>query len=260
MSLRLTPQRPNRGTDAAAIRKWALIFLTAGVIGQGLIQNRLLNMDAISSAELLSGMEADSTVMTLVTIALVCKVMETCAVPLFSFLLVEGFLRTASFEKYLLRVGAMAILSEIPYNLAMGGSFFDLSTRNPALSLVICLVMLFFFNRYEEKCFKNIAMKALIFVAAFLWCTMLRIDHGVCVVVMVAFLWYVRAKSNVRAMFGFLGSMVCTMFNMYYIASGLACIMLHRYDEERGGQNPAFNYAYYPALLLIVGIAGSFLA
>ena len=260
MSERLPSRRAPRTSDAARLRKWAMIFLTAGVIGQGLIQNRLLDMDVISNMELLANMQADSSVMTLVTIALLCKIMETCAVPLFSFLLVEGFLRTASFGKYLLRVGAVALLSEIPYNLAMGGGFFDLGSRNPALALVICLVMLYFFSRYTEKSFKNIAMKALIFAAAFLWCAMLRIDHGVCVVVMVAFLWYVREKSNVRAMFGFLGSMVCTMFNMYYIASGLACIMLHRYDEERGDQNPVFNYAFYPVLLLIVGIVGIFLA
>ena len=259
MSMRLSAQRAPRGTSAAGLRKWALIFLTAGGIGQGLIQNRLLNMDVISANELLEHMQADPAVMTLVTIALVCKVMETCAVPLFSFLLVEGFLRTRSFEKYLIRVGAVALISELPYNLAMGSGIINLSSRNPALSLLIALVMLYFFNRFGEKCFKNTAMKALIFLAAVLWCGMLRIDHGVCVVVMVCFLWYVREKGNVRAMFGFLGSMVCTMFNMYYIASGLACIMLHRYDEERGEQNALFNYAFYPALLLIVGVLGNFL-
>ena len=260
MSMRLSARRPEKHTDAAALRKWAMIFLAAGVIGQGLIQNRLLDMGSLSSMELLSSMQADSSVMTLVTIALFCKVLETCAVPLFSFLLVEGFLRTRSFEKYLLRVTAVAVVSEIPYNLAMGSKLFELGSRNPAFSLLICLVMLYFFRRYAEKSFKNTAMKTLILVAAFLWCAMLRIDHGICVVVMVAFLWYVREKSNTRAMFGFLGSMVCTMFNMYYIASGLACIMLHRYDEERGDQNPIFNYAFYPALLLIVAVAGIFLA
>lgn len=260
MSIRLSARRPEKRTNAAALRKWAMFFLTAGVIGQGLIQNRLLGMGSLTGAELLSSMQADSTVMTLVTVALFCQVIETCAVPLFAFLLVEGFQRTRSFEKYLIRVAAVALISEIPYNLAMGGKLFELGSRNPAFSLLIGLVMLYFFNRYGEKSFKNTAMKALIFVAAFLWCAMLRIDHGICVVVMVAFLWYVRAKSNTRAMFGFLGSMVCTLFNMYYIASGMACIMFHRYDEERGEQNVVINYAFYPSLLVIVAVAGIFLA
>ena len=60
MSMRLSAQRAPRGTSAAGLRKWALIFLTAGVIGQGLIQNRLLNMDVISANELLEHMQANS--------------------------------------------------------------------------------------------------------------------------------------------------------------------------------------------------------
>ena len=144
MSMRLSARRPERHTDAAALRKWAMIFLTAGVIGQGLIQNRLLGMGSLSSTELLSNMQADSSVMTLVTIALFCQVLETCAVPLFSFLLVEGFLRTRSFEKYLIRVGAVALISELPYNLAYGGKILELSSRNPVFCLFICIVMLYF--------------------------------------------------------------------------------------------------------------------
>jgi hypothetical protein len=39
----------------------------------------------------------------------------------------------------------------------------------------------------------------------------------------------------------------------------MAFIMLHRYDEERGEQNEKFNYAFYPVVLLVVGIVGFFL-
>ena len=33
MSLRLSTRRSSKGTDAAAIRKWGMIFLTIGIIG-----------------------------------------------------------------------------------------------------------------------------------------------------------------------------------------------------------------------------------
>ena len=259
MSLRLSSRRAPKGTDAAAIRKWGMIFLTIGIIGQGILQNRLLQMNSVSGNELLAAMESNPMVMPLLTAALVCKVIETCAAPLFAFLLVEGFQRTASFEKYLIRVGAVAIISELPYNLAYGGKIFELTSRNPVFGMVICLVMLFFYNRYPEKGLKNFAMKALITAAGFLWCLMLHIDQGICLVVMVAMLWYARSKSNERAVLGFCSAMVCTLFDMYYIGSGLAFIMLHRYDEERGEQNEKLNYAFYPAALLAVGIVGLFL-
>ena len=259
MSVRLVGRRAPQGTNAAKLRKWAYVFLGAGVIGRAILQNHLLGVGSISSDELYAAMQTDPVVMILATVSLACQALETCAVPLLSFLLVEGFQRTSSFEKYLVRVGAVALAAELPYNLAMSGSLLNLSTRNPALSMVVALVMLYFFNKYPEKKFKNILLKVLIFLAAFLWCMMLSIDHGIFVVIMAGVMWLVRKKDNMRAMYGFCGAMVCTMFNMFYIAACLGVIFLHRYDEERGEQNPKFNYAFYPVLLLIVGIVGLFL-
>ena len=256
MSLRLSSRRTPRGTDAAAIRKWGMIFLTIGIIGQCILQNRLLNMNSVTGNELLGAMESAPMVMPLLTAALVCKIIETCAAPLFAFLLVEGFQRTRSFEKYLIRVGVVALISELPYNLAYSGKLFELSSRNPVFGLFICMVMLYFYTRYPDKGMKNFAMKALITLAAFLWCLMLHIDQGICLVIMTAILWYARARSNGRSVLGFCGAMFCTVFDMYYIGSGLACIMLHRYNEERGEQNEKLNYAFYPVVLLIVGIIG----
>ena len=259
MSIRLASRRIPQGRDAASIRKWAFVFLTIGVIGQCILQNRLLGMDQVTMEELAAAMQQSSLVYGLSTVALICKIVAPCAATLFCFLLVEGFLHTSSFEKYLLRVGAAALVSELPFNLAYSGKLLDLSSRNPVFGLFICLIMLFFFSRYSEKGLKNFAVKLLIATAAFLWCLMLRIDQGICLVVLVGFLWMVRDKSNVRSMFAFCGAMICTIFNMYYIGSCLSCIMLHRYNEERGEQNEKLNYAFYPALLLIVGIVGLFL-
>ena len=259
MSLRLSSRSTPKGRDAASIRKWGMIFLTIGIIGQSIIHNRLLDLNTLSGNELLAAMGTNPVLMPLLTAALVCKVLETCAAPLFAFLLVEGFQRTANFAKYLIRVGIVAVISELPYNLAYGGRLFDLSNRNPVFGLFVCLVMLYFYTRYEEKGLKNFAMKALITAAAFLWCVMLNIEHGICLVIMVAMLWFARSKSNERAVLGFCSAMVCTLFNMYYIGSCMAFIMLHRYDEERGEQNEKLNYAFYPAVLLIVGVAALFL-
>ena len=259
MPVRLASRRIPKGRDAASIRKWAFVFLTIGTIGRSILQNQLLGVNSISGEELIASMEQNPSLMAILTVALVCKVLETCAAPLFSFLLVEGFLRTSSFEKYLLRVGGLALVSELPYNLAVGGKLLELSSRNPVFALFICLLMLYFFNRYAEKGIKNLLMKTMIFTAAFLWCLMLGIDQGVCLVILVGFLWMVRDKSNVRSMFTFCGAMVCTLFNMYYIGSCLSCIMLHRYNEERGEQNEKLNYVFYPALLLVTGIAALFI-
>lgn len=255
MSIRLASQRIPNGRDAASIRKWMLIFLTAGIVGRAVIQNRLLNMSAISMEELLDAMDADPMVMIWTTVALICKLAESCAAPLTAFLLVEGFQRTSSFEKYLVRVAGLALVTELPYNLAINGGLLHLGSRNPVFGLLICLVMLHFFCHFSQKGMKNTLIKAVIFAAAFLWCLMLRIDHGIQLVIFTGILWLSRTKGNLRSLYAFSGAMACTMFDTYYMGACLACIMLHRYNEERGEQNVKFNYAFYPVCLLVVGIA-----
>lgn len=259
MNVRLSSRRTPRGTNAATLRTCAFVFVTVGVLGRSILQNVFLGVNSLTGQEMLTLLETEPAAMAILTAALLCKLVESCAAPLLVFLLVEGFLHTSGFEKYLTRIGVLALITELPYNLAMNGKLLHFGSRNPVFALFLCLVMLHFFNRYAGKSMKNIAVKVLIFVCAFLWCRMLNIEQGHCLVVLAAVLWCVREKGNFRAVFAFGGAMLCTMFDMFYLGSCMSCIMLHRYNGERGEQNPKFNYAFYPALLLIVGIAAKFI-
>lgn len=259
MSERLYARPAPKATDGAKIRKWAMIFLFAGILGRSIFQNAILGMGELSNEELLAAMEANPAGMVFLTSALICKIAESCAAPLLCFLLVEGYQRTSSFEKYLVRMAGLALVCELPYNLAMDGSLLHLSSRNPVFGMVIGLVMLHFFSRFPEKSIKDILMKLLIFVAAFLWCVMLRIDQGSCLVIFVGILWLARNRSNLRALYAFAGAMACTLFSTYYLGACLSSILLHRYNEEQVEQNRVFNYAFYPVCLLVLGIVAKFL-
>ena len=89
--------------------------------------------------------------MPLLTAALICKIIETCAAPLFAFLLVEGFQRTSSFEKYLIRVGAVAVASEIPFNLAMGSRIFYPIHQNVLWSFLLSIGLIRWNEKVKEK-------------------------------------------------------------------------------------------------------------
>lgn len=252
-------QDRSHGISSNAVRTWGMLFMAAGVAGRGIIQHHILNMEALSTRQLLEAMQGSNVVMALATVSLVLQAMETCAVPIFCFLLVEGFQHTKDFQKYFLRVLGIALISELPYNLAFGGSLLDLGSRNPVFSMVLCLVLLYFYRRYAEKSAGNTVIKAMVTAAALLWGRMLGIEAGICCVLVTAVLWACRKQTGYRAFAGCAAAAVCSVFSPFYLAAPMGFMAVHFYNGEKGTENRAVNYLAYPALLLIAGLAGTFL-
>ena len=70
------------------------------------------------------------------------------AFPIFLLFLVEGFLRTKSKPKYLLRLGIGAMISEIPFNLCIGHSLWDLKHQSVMLELFFGFLMLWLLEKF----------------------------------------------------------------------------------------------------------------
>lgn len=247
------------GITGGALRTWGMLFLAVGIVGTGILQNRLLRLEEVSPQQLLEAMQSSSSVMMYATLALVMRALETCALPIFAFLLVEGALHTANFRNYCLRVAGLAVLSEIPYNLAITGRAMELSSRNPAFGLLIALVMLWLYGRFSGKSAARIFVRFLVTIAAFLWCTMLSVEYGGCLVFLTAVLWAFREKPLIRNMAGAMAALLCTLSSMFFMAAPMGFLAVHFYNGEKGEQNRAVSYLAYPVLLLVVWLAGQFL-
>ena len=62
------------------------------------------------------------------------------AFPIFAFMAVEGYFHTRNFKKYALRMLVFAVLSEIPFDLMYGGTWFYPVHQNVIWTLLIGLV------------------------------------------------------------------------------------------------------------------------
>lgn len=239
------------GLSGNALRTWGFLFIILGTAGMSVIHNGLLGLGNMDAAQMLEAMEGSKNVMGLVSAALVLRAVESCAVPLFAFLLVEGFLHTSDWKMYLTRIGVVALLSELPYNLAMGGSLWVTDSRNPVFGLALALVMLYFYQR-----FGNLFLKIAITAAGVLWCEILKIDYGAFTVLLVASMWGMRKRPQYRLFVGCGVAVACCLISPFYLASPMSFLAIHGYNGEPGERNRVLNYLAYPVILLVFGILG----
>lgn len=250
---RLGNNRPS-GLHAGNLRAWGMLFVVAGIVGRSILQNRMLGIGVLSAEELVQLMQSSQEAMIIATIALVLQAMETVAIPIFVFLLVEGFLHTSDWKKYLLRVSGMAVLTEIPYDLAMYGKVMDFGRQNPALALVLCMIVLYMFKRFAGKKLICVVMA----LAGILWGMMLKIDHSVPMLLMLCIIYLFRNKRMYMGFSGMAVAAVCTAISPFYLAGAMGFLAIHFYNGEPGEGNRVVNYLFYPVALLAIGLVAMF--
>ena len=231
-----------------------MLFVVAGVISRAILQNKMLGVGLRSMQELMEMMQSSEMAMVVATIALVLQAMETVAVPIFVFLLFEGFQHTSDWKKYLGRIAALAVLTEIPYDLAMNGKVLEFGIQNPVIGLVLCLALLYLFKRFEGKKLVCVVMA----LAGVLWAVMLKIDHGVPMMLMLCVMQVFRNKRMFMGFSGVAVAAMCMAISPFYIVAPMGFLAIHFYNGEKGEGSRIVNYLFYPVVLLAVGLIAKF--
>ncbi len=251
-------QPRKQGMSKQQVLLWGMLFLLAGIFSRSVLQNQVLQMGSLTSQQLLEKMFASETATGVATTALVMQALETCAIPVFAFLLVDGYEKSKSRKKMLLYLLIAAVVSEIPYNYAMHGELLSMSSRNPCVAMVIGMAVLYFFSRYSEKSFKNVLVMVFVGIAAVLWAVILNVEHGVAVLVVTMTMWALRRKKHLLTLFGGVVASACVLVSPFYIVSAMGILPVHLCREEEPEEPKIFPYLIYPILLLAAGLLSIF--
>lgn len=253
MEERLGPTRPS-GLHAGSLRAWGMLFAIAGIVSRSILQNKMLGVGLRSMQELMEMMQADQSVMAIATVALILQAVETVAVPIFAFLLAEGFIHTSDWKKYFARVAGLAVLTEIPYDLAMNGKVLEFGSQNPVFGLVLCMILLYFFRRFAGKKLVCVIMT----LAGLVWCLMLKVEHGIPMMLMICVIHLFRNKRMFMGFSGMAAAALCTGISPFYLAAPMGFLAIHFYNGEPGNSSRLVNYLFYPVTLLVIGLIAKF--
>lgn len=191
----------------------------------------------------------------------VLRTVGRIAFPIFCFLLVEGFWHTRNHKRYAQRLLTFALISEVPFDLALSSTVFDASHQNVFFTLFIGLLTMLGFHTVEQKAgwspfARALCLSAMMFGgmgAAYL----LHTDYDAKGIMCIIALYVFRKIPGAQILAG------CIAFGWWELAALVAFIPIAFYNGKRGWNLKYGFYLFYPAHLLILyaicvmlGIAG----
>lgn len=169
----------------------------------------------------------------------ISRMIGRLAFPIYCFLLVEGFFHTRNIKKYGFHLFLFALVSEIPFDLAVSGNWFYLQDQNVFFTLFLGLCLM-----YSLEYVKNIFLKYGACIILFFVSYYFNPDYSWLGLVLIFVLYRVR---QIRWLQCFLGALSVT----WELPAVISFIPIYFYNGMRGKQNKYFFYLYYPIHLLL---------
>lgn len=199
------------------------------------------------------------------------------AFPIFAFMAVEGYFHTRSFKKYILRMLLFAVLSEIPFDLMYGGTWFYPVHQNVLWTFLLGLLGVWLMEqvRKKGKTWMYLLVCVLVVPAGLVLGTLCMVDYygvGVLTVFVFYFLhgrkWWCFLGQlaalywlNVELLGGLMYPVQLLGMEFELCQQGLALLALipiWLYRGRQGYHSKPFQYicyAFYPVhMLLLVAV------
>ena len=169
-----------------------------------------------------------------------------CAFPIFCFLIVEGFLHTRNVWRYARRLFLFSLISEIPFDLALKGSWYFPEKQNVYFTLLIGLLVLIGLRFFLESPHRLLHwLWPLVLIAGMYAAFWIDTDYNYKGVFLIAVLYLLRRERFVQCI-------GCAVSVAWEMPAPIAAIPICLYNGTRGRQMKYFFYWFYPVHLLIL--------
>ncbi|MFI3241250.1 MAG: TraX family protein [Alphaproteobacteria bacterium] len=186
--------------------------------------------------------------------------------PLFCFLLVEGFTHTKNKKKYFLTMLLFACISELPFDLLFFGFFEQLGkicplynlNQNVLFSFVLGICLLQSIELIKKQTYnpyiKFITNIVLIYIFSLI-ATLFKVDYSYWSTLFIVGFYFTQNNKNLQIIFMFICVLIITPIPFYY--GFLGCLPILLYNNKKGELNlKYFFYIFYPTHLIILYLIG----
>ena len=171
------------------------------------------------------------------------RIIGRISFPIFAYTLTEGFCHTHDIRKYILRIGILAVLSKVPFDLAFYGKSLYFGRQNVLFTFCLGLMMLYLLLQA-----RGTLTKVLIVVGMFLLSEILLVDYSSMGLAMILAFYCLRDKKWQKlAVVAAINVFLMGYLQVYAVAA-LLPIALH--NREQGPRWKWFFAIFYPAHLL----------
>ncbi|MCL2080988.1 MAG: conjugal transfer protein TraX [Oscillospiraceae bacterium] len=201
----------------------------------------------------------------------VCRAVGRLAMPLFAFMIAEGYFYTKNYGKYMSRLIIFAFISEIPFDLILRGRFPSWDNQSIMVTFVVALAGLYFFDRFAAADKRFSALLALL--ASAFAAQLFNADYGAYGILIVFVFYFYRGRPRllaawysaaviIFAVLGAVSEMPYTNNVILSLLTGFALfslipILLYSKHRKKGYTAPVwqyFFYIFYPAHMMILYI------
>ena len=193
----------------------------------------------------------------------IMRMVGRLAFPIFAYFIAEGYSHTHDVRKYAMRLGAFALISEVPFDLAFFGKFFYMGYQNVFFTLMFGLLAIWCFDRYRYS--SPVLAVGGVFGIGVL-SVMMNTDYAIFGIIMMLLFHMLRDRQYaallsvalLNLLYGLLGAGILSgSFNIaggIQALAGLSALLLLFYNGQRGRSIKYLFYGFYPGHLLVIGL------
>ncbi|MDE6590112.1 MAG: conjugal transfer protein TraX, partial [Oscillospiraceae bacterium] len=154
------------------------------------------------------------------------------------------------------QVLVFAVISEVPYDLAVYGKVWSWESQHTLWAVFIALATLWMMKTVEDRGLMTYVLSAVAALGGCLWAVLINCKFGWGFVLITSALYLLRKRRNLSLIAGLGASLV-------YITAAMGFILISMCSGERrtGGSKLGkyAYYAYYPLMLVLLAVWGRML-